>query len=127
MQVKLMISLLFMRFLMFICIFIIIKSHITSGSIRWRWRTIWIWIVSIPFRKKIVWNKIMINNNELTYRLSELSRKPFANGLLSIFNWVTYLEYYKGISFYWNYLTYIGILISSDSNKLCFGKCKYMF
>ena len=62
-----------------------------------------------------------------TYRLSELSRKPLANGLLSIFNCVTYKSVGDETASNRNRETYISVLISSNCDELCFRKRKSMF
>ncbi len=84
---SLIMSFFFIWLLMFIGrISVIIKCYRISSLIGWWWRTIGIWMISITK------NRILINRKRIysTYRLSELSRKPFANGLLSILSCVTY-------------------------------------
>lgn len=69
-----------------------------------------------------------VNICNASYRLSDPSRKPLANGLLSIFNCVTYESCLKNvIVFLVQKITYVGVLIGSHSNELCLRKGKGVF
>lgn len=86
-------SLLLVRLLMFIDTPIVIVSPSTSRRVRRWWRTVRIRMIDVTRIERDACSDWMHHMSiRFTYRLSEPSRKPFANGLLSIFSCVTWVE-----------------------------------
>ena len=86
-------SLLLVRLLMFIDTSIVVVSPCVSRRVRRRWRTVRIRMIHVTrIEREACSDQMHYTSIEFTYRLSEPSRKPFANGLLSIFSCVTWDE-----------------------------------